>query len=262
MIKISELIVYPIKSLGGISLNEVKIVETGFEYDRYWMLVDEGGNFISQRIIPKMALFNLSFSKDFLEVTYENESIQIPISMNTNNSMQCFVWNDETTALKEDDKFSEWFSRILGQKVFLVRKAKIPKRIVKNHDDAAINFPDSNQFLFLGEKSLENLNSRMDYNLKMNRFRPNIVFEGGTAYCEDLWNTVRINDTLFKSTKPCARCKITTINQETAEIENEPLRTLSKYRLSKNKVMFGQFYKLVESESYFLKNGAQIYIQE
>lgn len=261
MIKITELIVYPIKSLGGISLTEVKIVDTGFEYDRFWMLVDELGNFISQRIIPKMALFSLSFSENYLEVTYDNESIQIPLILDSNNSLQCFVWNDETTALKEDDDISEWFSKILGQKVYLVRKAKTPKRVVKNHTESAINFSDSSQFLFLGEKSLEHLNSKMEYDIKMNRFRPNIVFEGGTAYCEDLWKRVKINDTIFESTKPCARCKITTINQETAEIENEPLRTLSKYRKTNNKVFIGQFYKLVESQSFFIKNGSKMYIQ-
>jgi uncharacterized protein YcbX len=44
---------------------------------------------------------------------------------------------------------------------------------------------------------------------------------------------------MFEAVKPCARCVITTTNQETAERLHEPLLTLSKFRKVENKVMFG-----------------------
>ena len=57
--KVSELFVYPIKSLGGISLNEAEVTDRGFKYDRRWMLIDSNGNFLSQRKIPQMALISV-----------------------------------------------------------------------------------------------------------------------------------------------------------------------------------------------------------
>lgn len=73
----------------------------------------------------------------------------------------------------------------------------------------------------------------------MNRFRPNFVFTGGNPYDEDAWKYFKIANVHLKAVKPCARCVITTTDQQTAERSNEPLKTLSKYRKFNGKVMFG-----------------------
>ena len=49
MYTVSQLFIYPIKSLGGISVNEAKITDRGLEYDRRWMLVDNDHQFLTQR---------------------------------------------------------------------------------------------------------------------------------------------------------------------------------------------------------------------
>ena len=69
----------------------------------------------------------------------------------------------------------------------------------------------------------------------MNRFRPNIVVSGAEAFAEDDWKTIRVGDASFRSTKPCARCVITTIDQARGEFDGkEPLRTLATYRMAKD----------------------------
>jgi uncharacterized protein YcbX len=73
----------------------------------------------------------------------------------------------------------------------------------------------------------------------MNRFRPNLVFTGGKPYEEDEWKKFKIGEVKFSAVKPSVRCMITTINQETAELAHEPLRTLAKYRRIENGVIFG-----------------------
>jgi len=73
----------------------------------------------------------------------------------------------------------------------------------------------------------------------MNRFRTNFVFTGGNSFEEDGWKIFKIGEIKFRAVKPCARCVITTTNQDTAERLREPLLTLSKYRKFDNKVMFG-----------------------
>lgn len=40
--------------------------------------------------------------------------------------------------------------------------------------------------------------------------------------------------------KPCARCSVTTINQQTGERGKEPLTTLAQFRSNNGKVEFGQ----------------------
>jgi len=48
---VSQLYIYPIKSLGGVSISSVNITDRGFEHDRRWMLIDTNNRFISQREI-------------------------------------------------------------------------------------------------------------------------------------------------------------------------------------------------------------------
>ena len=74
----------------------------------------------------------------------------------------------------------------------------------------------------------------------MNRFRPNFVFTGGEPYEEDTWRNFKIGANRFVGVKPCARCVLTTVNQDTAEKGIEPLATLATYRKRDNKILFGQ----------------------
>jgi uncharacterized protein len=69
MLTVSELYIYPIKSLGGIALNTASLVERGFEHDRRWMLVDANNQFISQREINTMALLKVQLAEQGLLVT-------------------------------------------------------------------------------------------------------------------------------------------------------------------------------------------------
>jgi uncharacterized protein YcbX len=48
--------VYPVKSCAGVEVQEAILTETGLDWDRAWMVVDEHGEFVSQRELPRMAL--------------------------------------------------------------------------------------------------------------------------------------------------------------------------------------------------------------
>ena len=61
---VSEITIYPIKSLGGISLQEAKVEERGLQYDRRWVLVDENNVFITQRQNEQMALIDVAIDED------------------------------------------------------------------------------------------------------------------------------------------------------------------------------------------------------
>jgi len=95
----------------------------------------------------------------------------------------------------------------------------------------------------------------------MNRFRPNIVVVGSEAFEEDRWKRIRIDGIMFAVVKPCARCAITTTDQDTGERSHEPLRTLATFRhVAGRGVMFGQ--NLVHDRAGVLRVGAEVEVLE
>ncbi len=104
---------------------------------------------------------------------------------------------------------------------------------------ADVGYADGYPFLIASEESLNDLNSRMENSLPMDRFRPNIVVRGGLPFEEDSFGKFIIREILFDTVKPCARCPITTIDQLTGKAGKEPLKTLAKFRFRDNAVHFG-----------------------
>jgi uncharacterized protein YcbX len=106
--------------------------------------------------------------------------------------------------------------------------------------DDEVGFSDGFPFLIANERSLADLNARLEVPLPMNRFRPNIVIDGREPFEEDHWSRIQVGAIAFRTPKPCARCPITTTDQDTAVVAKEPLRTLATFRHVRGKgVMFG-----------------------
>ncbi|HEY7902270.1 MAG TPA: MOSC domain-containing protein, partial [Casimicrobiaceae bacterium] len=53
---------------------------------------------------------------------------------------------------------------------------------------------------------------------------------GVDAYDEDYIDEICCGEVALKMVKPCTRCEVTTIDQQTLERGMEPLRTLAGYR--------------------------------
>jgi uncharacterized protein YcbX len=69
----------------------------------------------------------------------------------------------------------------------------------------------------------------------MRRFRANLVVSGSEAFSEDDWKKIRVGDALFRVTKPCARCVMTTVDPERGEFDGkEPLKTLASFRMARD----------------------------
>lgn len=251
---LSEIYIYPIKSLGGIKLKKSIVEEQGLQLDRRMMLVDNTGKFMTQRTYPKMALLKTNIVDDKLAVNNTNNKSTIFIELEFIKNQKLIdslekinvkIWDDECIAAKVSKEADEFFSDALGIKCSLVIMPQDAKRIVDPdkkyiNEEYLVSFADAYPFLIIGQESLNDLNKRLKENLPMNRFRPNFVFTGGNPYDEDHWKSFKIGEIIFYPVKPCARCVITTINQDTAEKSDEPLKTLASYRTINNKVLFGQ----------------------
>jgi uncharacterized protein YcbX len=125
-------------------------------------------------------------------------------------------------------------------------------------------FADGYPLLVIGEASLADLNDRLadegTPRLPMNRFRPNIVLAGLEAYDEDHVDTLAAGGVVMKIVKPCARCQITTTDQDTGHVGIEPLRTLGAYRMDERAggVTFGMNAIVVAGEGRTLAAGMEI----
>lgn len=261
-LKLSEIWIYPVKSLGGIRLSSSKVLDKGLQYDRRFMLVDEGGMFMTQRIFPKMALLKTSISSEKLTVTNENHSVTIAIiPAKGSDDRPVQIWNDLVMAHEVDPEYSAWFSERLDMKCKLVFfPEENPRAVDPNYrvNGENVSFQDAYPVLIIGQSSLDDLNTRLSDPVPMNRFRPNLVFTGGDPYEEDTWRYFKVGSNRFAGVKPCARCVLTTVNQDTAEKGKEPLRTLATYRNVNNKILFGQNLVAVDSGVISVGDGIEL----
>lgn len=244
--KLQDIYIYPIKSLGGVRLEKAEVQVKGLKYDRRWLLIDEHNKFITQRKLHHMALLKVELKEEGLEIFHKQQpqkKIFIPFELRTGKKLNVEIWEDTVEAELVGGQADSWFSDILGIACRLVLMPLKTERKLKPEyavNDESVSFADSMPYMVIGQGSLDELNERLLEPVTMDRFRPNFVFSEGEPFEEDSWEEVQIGSCTFKITKPCARCVLITVDQQTAKKGKEPLKTLASYRMVGNKVMFGQ----------------------
>ena len=246
MLRISQLFIYPIKSLGGIGVLSAEVTRTGFLYDRQWMLVDSHLRFITQREMPQMALLQVGLTDSGLQVYHKKHPdhiFSLPFSPPAGGRVTVTIFEETCEAVYASREADTWFSAVLGTNCRLVYMPEDARRYVDTRyaiDNDSTGFADGYPYLIIGQASLDDLNNRLSQPLAINRFRPNIVFTGGLPFEEDAMEQFTVDSLHFFGVKPCARCAITTVNQEEGTRNKEPLKTLATYRQVNNKIFFGQ----------------------
>lgn len=226
------------------------------------MLVDENNQFITQRSVHELALFKLSFSNEGFVVSFKQDKIKLPFKPDQLDASIVSIWEDQVQAAEVGPRFNDWFSKHLKINCRLVYFPEDNKRLVDRDyvsGDEQVSFADGYPYLIIGQSSLDDLNSRLAEPVPMNRFRPNFVFEGAEPFEEDRWVNFTIGANRFKGVKLCARCVLTTVNQETGTSGVEPLATLSNYRKVGSKVNFGK--NLIPIDFYQVNEGDPIHVE-
>lgn len=264
---LSEINIYPVKSLKGISLENGLVEDRGLQFDRRWLLVDENNQFMTQREFPKMALIEVKVNGESLTVSAKDESLEIPFDAVIEKTASAKIWSSRVKSNVYQEHINQWFSDFLGINCKLVvmpetsKRAVEPYYAVRKYKDI-VSFADAYPFLLIGENSLNDLNEKLKTPVPMNRFRPNLVVSGTDAFAEDNWKKIRIGETIFHVVKPCARCVMTTVEQETGVKDGkEPLKTLAKYRTKNGKVLFGQNL-IADKAGSFIKVGDMVEVIE
>ncbi|MFM6948326.1 MAG: MOSC domain-containing protein [Aquirufa sp.] len=245
--KVSGLYIYPIKSLGAISLPSSVIDEKGLKHDRRFMLIDENGKFISQRTLPGLIRFHLSFLPDqsgieiLDKVSHLRKKLSFTPTLGSLIDVQ--IWDDQVKAKLVEEDFSDFFSDLLEMPIRLAQLDEESPRIIKDKYQTNVSnqssFADSLPILLFSEASVNDLAQKVG-SFSLMRFRPNIVVSNDEAYIEDTWKEINIGEVKLFGAKPCARCNLVNVNPKSGVISKEILKGLSEYRNFGGKVYFGQ----------------------
>ncbi|MDE2428054.1 MAG: MOSC N-terminal beta barrel domain-containing protein [Burkholderiales bacterium] len=273
---ISQLTIFPIKSCGGVNVTEAHLAATGLLHqgihDREWMLVNADGQFLSQREFPVMARIHPEIRAGIVHVHTPDmpelilsEEQQIP-----RVQRQVQIWDDQVHATDCGDAAANWFSHVLDTTCRLMRFDKQEQRYASTKwtegELVPTLFSDGYPLLVISEASLDDLNRRLQTQglakVPMNRFRPNIVLADIEAYEEDYAASFDVNGGIqLRPVKPCPRCPIPAIDQNTGEIGHNPVDTLQSYRtnpLLDGGITFGMNTIVVNGHGHMLHVGDQV----
>lgn len=242
VLTISQLVIYPVKSLRGFSIKRLQLGEKGPNSDRRWMVVDLNGKFRTQRQHPRLCLIDTHLDNGILTLSAQGfEPCQV--GMTPGSAQQVRVWRDSVAAVDCGDEAAQWLTRFIGVGSRLVYMPSHGKRLVDQkyakHNEL-LGFADAFPVLLTSETSLENFNSRLSVPIGMNRFRPNIVISGSPPYAEDEWQQIKIAGVNLTLAGPCSRCIMPSINPETAEKQMEIIDALKQHRRREGATYFGQ----------------------
>lgn len=246
--QISEIHIYPIKSLGGILLKKTMLTSRGLAFDRRFMLTTLDGQFMTQRSNRRMTLLTTTIVGANLIVQNKSHplsKIEFPLQpAHFSKQQEVTIWKDTCIGQVLHPRINQWFSKQLGQACQLVYMPDNSQRLISSEyrkGNEMVSFADGFPILLFGQAGMDDINKRLETPVSIDRFRANIIYTGGQPFEEDHWSTFKIGNQPFRSTKPCVRCNVPNINQSTGEIdkEKEPNRILATFRKKNSKIYVG-----------------------
>jgi uncharacterized protein len=230
---VSQLWLYPIKSLAGVSVPTALVEREGLQDDRRLMLVNAEGVFITQRERPELATLSVALEDRLLRIAGSGiagsvEELKLDLAdIKVSGSRGVSVWEDQTHAdvVVEHGFFAEFLGEMGVQLVLQRKGAPRPVDARYGRDDDAVSFADGFPLLVLSEESLTDFSQRFGANVSVQRFRPNVVVSGvASAYAEDAWRIVTLGGLSFRVVKPCARCVMVDTEPGTGTVRTDVLR--------------------------------------
>lgn len=266
MLKVSQLLYYPIKSLPGISTSQMHLLKRGPQFDRRMMLIDEHHNFLSQRKHPKLSILKIEHKNHSFFVCDRSALLsELIIPENPPKEgpiIEARIWDDTCSVIAFSEEASLWFTEYLKTPVQLVYQPSFGNRQVDQRyglPDDEVSLSDGYPYLIATTASLNKVNEWTGLNYTFERFRPNIIIDNQVAFEEDKWSVLTIGGVPFRLPKKCARCKMITIDPQTAEINTDYSQLLAPYRTINHQLIFGM-NACVDSLESIIKIGDKVRI--
>uniref|UniRef100_A0A3P8Z8V1 MOSC domain-containing protein n=1 Tax=Esox lucius TaxID=8010 RepID=A0A3P8Z8V1_ESOLU len=276
---VSQLLIHPLKSGKAVSVALAECQQIGLKYgelrDRHWMVITEDGHMVTGRQEPRLVLVSLTSEGGQMCLNGPDmEKLRFPLIQPENPIIDCRVFSSDIQGRDCGDEVSRWLTRCLvSEKTFRMvhyephmkpRKPAETEFLYPQSEKVA--YPDSGAVMLLSEASVKDLSSRLENDVTVARFRPNIVVSGCDAFDEDSWDDIQIGNVQMRRVMACGRCIFTTVDPETGVMSRkQPLEMLKSYRMCdeaekhiyKTAPLFGQMFSI--SKDGILQVGDVVY---
>lgn len=181
--------VYPIKSCAGVALRESLLIETGLEFDRAWMVVDEHGDGLTRHASARLPLVQPTLRTEDMRLRAPG-MLTLHLALDqVEAACSVRVWGHPVPAFDMGDLAAQWFSDFLGRRARLVRfdpdLQQVPAPRLGGSHDANPAFANAFALMVSSTASLELLRQRQAddpaFDFSVEQFRPNLVLDGVTA---------------------------------------------------------------------------------
>lgn len=278
---IGALWVFPVKSCAGVAVDAARLLPSGLEWDRAWMVVDAQGQFITQRTTPQMALIQpeVDVTAGVLRLVARHAphlselqvALELPMLQAAPQRMVT-VWKSQVPAWDMGDVAAHWFSQALGQPCRLVRYDPAQPRWSNTRWTGGIQAPnqfaDGYPLLVTTSSALVHLNAQLHAQghgpVDGLRFRANIVLDGLEAHEEDHIATLWVQAdaaVALQLGKPCTRCPIPDIDPATAQRGTAVGQVLQRYRQDARMdgaITFGMNAVVAQGAGHMLRVGQRV----
>lgn len=198
---------------------------------------------------------------DFFLTWNREDRIVVPIDNDKGRIIPVEIWDSVCWATDQGDEVANWASEHLNYTVRLVKAAgeRFQRMANQNYmrNDNPVLFHDGYPTHWFSEESVAELNERANVltdksegiprkEILLQSFRPQIVVNGIPAQAEHQIHKGTIGGLVFYDPKPCDRCPMPRVNQETGELNPlDPKTVLATFKAWKNirgqtKVIFGE----------------------
>lgn len=237
---VTALHTYPVKGCRRRDHREVAVQPWGLAGDRRFMVVDHDHKVITQRKLPELVRIRPELADDRLILRAAGHP-ELICEVKAGELVEATLHADRLPASVTGVDADDWVSAVLGGDYRLLWLDDPTRRPIDQQYSTPtdrVSFADGYPLLLASTASLHAVNDWLieadspEWPVPMERFRPNVVVDGAPAWAEDgfVGGRLRIGPVTFRAPKACARCVVTTTDQDTGARGLEPLRTLGRHR--------------------------------
>jgi uncharacterized protein YcbX len=250
-VTVRELWTYPVKSCQGVPAQSIDITSMGIVGDRGFAIWADG-RLVEQKLTPRVASIGANWHVDngTLVLRHADHS-DFEHRVRDRGAIREATWVlDEFATIDQGDDVAAWLSTVLDRDVRLVApgeawKINFPVPQMKLlHEQPKQSFTAASPVGLASQASLDDLNSRVQTAVPMDRFRMNVVVDGLEPYREDEITALANDDVELLNVTPAERCVIITTDQRSGERpDNNLMQVLGEYRAKSKEERFGSGLK-------------------
>ncbi len=249
MPNVASIHVYPVKSLGGVSVPAARVETSGLEHDRRYVVVDAQGVAVTAREVHAMLRVRCAIAADgaLRLASPGRPDLRVDPRALPDAWAEARVWRDTMLGQRCGPAADAWISEATGRDCRLLFMGPRTHRPMGRGYPGTVSFADAAPLLLTTSASLGALERDVGAPVEMARFRANLVLDGGAPWQEEAWRRIRVGEVELEVGWPCGRCVMVTVDPATgaAHPGGEPLATLARTRPwrrpdGKREAIFGQ----------------------